>query len=508
MAENFYTILTSIGKSKLANSTVLGSKVNLKTLQVGDGNGAYHEPSEDQTSLINKIWESDISSISVDEANSNWIVIQTIIPATDGGFYIREAGIFDEEGDLIAVSKVSETYKPVISEGSAKDISISIVLEISNVDNITLKIDPNVVVATKNDIEVLESEIENFNTQLSEKADKDLTLQTNLNSDKIDGYDAGNASGNIPVSNGKLNTNLNADKVDGYDVGTNAGTIPYYDSNGNLPSNELITKGLHSGNLLFNASFKLGKAGWAGFDLSGFNLVNGGNGEGQYVSNATSNSGVCIYSTTKISISAGLNITLSSEMFAGGTKTGNVSTQIIFLASDASTETGNRSVFAANGVGWTRYSTTIVTPANTCYAYVRCVLDGTVSNTNAAWRRIKVEYNSHATAFSDDCVVDTFRYGPYMPLIQSMGNVTGLKIQTGSGSATVSTASSGVYVSVSFPTTFSSTPLVYATPATANAGGNYYYTLMAQSATTTGFTLYFNCGTPTTVWFNWIAIGS
>lgn len=172
MADKFYTILTSIGKNKLANSVVLGNKVNLKTLKVGDGNGTYHEPSENQTTLINKVWEGNINSISVDESNSNWIVIETIIPATDGGFFIREAGIFDEAGDLIAVSKISETYKPVISEGSMKDVSIKIILEVSNVDSIELKIDPNVTVATKKDIETLESKIENTNTQLSDLSNK------------------------------------------------------------------------------------------------------------------------------------------------------------------------------------------------------------------------------------------------------------------------------------------------------------------------------------------------
>ncbi len=180
MAENFYTILTAVGKSKLANSAVLGNKVNLKTLQAGDGSGIYHEPSENQTSLVNKVWEGEISSISVDETNSNWIVMQTIIPATDGGFFIREAGIFDEDGDLIAVSKISETYKPVISEGSSKDVCIKIVMEVSNVDNITLKIDSNIVVATKNDIEVLESKIENINTQLAEKANDTDNSRTTI----------------------------------------------------------------------------------------------------------------------------------------------------------------------------------------------------------------------------------------------------------------------------------------------------------------------------------------
>lgn len=169
MAENFYTILTSIGKAKLANSAVLGSKVNFKTLKVGDGKGNYYEPSESQTSLVNEVWSGNISSISVDEKNSNWIVTETVIPAAIGGFFIREAGIFDEAGDLIAISKLSETYKPVVAEGSIKDLCIKIILEVSNVKSVTLKIDPTVIVATRKDIEVLEAKIAEVNVQLGEK---------------------------------------------------------------------------------------------------------------------------------------------------------------------------------------------------------------------------------------------------------------------------------------------------------------------------------------------------
>jgi DUF971 family protein len=165
LAENFYTILTATGKAKLANSAVLGSKVNFKTLKVGDGKGAYYEPSENQTSLVNQVWSGNISSISVDESNPNWIVIETIIPAAIGGFFIREAGIFDEAGDLIAISKLSETYKPVVTEGSIKDLCIKIILEVSNVESVTLKIDPTIILAKKSDVEELRSEI---NTQLSD----------------------------------------------------------------------------------------------------------------------------------------------------------------------------------------------------------------------------------------------------------------------------------------------------------------------------------------------------
>jgi hypothetical protein len=172
LAENFYTILTATGKAKLANSAVLGSKVNFKTLKVGDGKGTYYQPSENQTSLVNQVWSGNVSSISVDENNPNWIVIETLIPATIGGFFIREAGIFDEDDDLIAISKLSETYKPVVSEGSIKDLCIKIILEVSNVESVTLKIDPTVIVATKKDILVIESEIKGINELLPNLATK------------------------------------------------------------------------------------------------------------------------------------------------------------------------------------------------------------------------------------------------------------------------------------------------------------------------------------------------
>ena len=159
MAENFYTILTATGKAKLANSAVLGSKVNFKTLKVGDGKGSYYEPSENQTSLVRQVWSGSIGSISVDENNPNWIVIETLIPAASGGFFIREAGIFDEDDDLIAISKISETYKPLVEEGSIKDLCIKIILEVSNVDSVNLKIDPAIILAKKSEVEELRAEI-------------------------------------------------------------------------------------------------------------------------------------------------------------------------------------------------------------------------------------------------------------------------------------------------------------------------------------------------------------
>lgn len=165
MAEQFYTILTAIGKARIANATALGNKVNFTTLKIGDSNGKYYNPTETQEDLINPVWQGNINSINVDENNPSWIVIEVIIPSNIGGFTIREAGIFDDEGDLIAIGKYPETYKPKAEDGSTKDLIIKMILEVTNVESVTLKVDPTVILATKKDIEVLENKIDSITAQ-------------------------------------------------------------------------------------------------------------------------------------------------------------------------------------------------------------------------------------------------------------------------------------------------------------------------------------------------------
>lgn len=153
MAEQFYTILTNEGKAKIANCNALGTKVNFTKFKVGDGAGAYYNPTEDMTELKNIVYEGNIGSISIDSDNPNWIILEFIIPGNVGGFTIREAGIYDDSGALLAIGKYPETYKPVLQDGSLKDLSIKMIIEVSNTASVTLKIDPTVVLATQKDIE-------------------------------------------------------------------------------------------------------------------------------------------------------------------------------------------------------------------------------------------------------------------------------------------------------------------------------------------------------------------
>lgn len=149
MAENFYTVVTNTGKAKIANSQVTGVKVDLTQMAVGDGNGAYYNPTETQTALRKEFWRGNIGSIEIDSNNPNWIIIETVIPADAGGFFVREVGLFDTAGDLIAIGKYPETYKPVLTEGSAKDLYIRMIIEVTNASAVTLKIDPAVTIASR-----------------------------------------------------------------------------------------------------------------------------------------------------------------------------------------------------------------------------------------------------------------------------------------------------------------------------------------------------------------------
>jgi phage-related tail fiber protein len=165
MAETFYTLLTTIGQSQFANSSALGTKINFKTLKVGDGNGSYYNPTETQTDLVNTKWTGNINSVSIDSDNPNWIVLETMVPSDVGGFTIREYGAFDDNGNMLAISKCAETYKPIISDGSTKELLIKMVLAVTNTENVTLKIDPTIIFAKKSDVDQLRTDI---NSQLFE----------------------------------------------------------------------------------------------------------------------------------------------------------------------------------------------------------------------------------------------------------------------------------------------------------------------------------------------------
>lgn len=149
MAATYYIILTDVGAAKIAASQSGGPAVTLSTIRVGDSNGVYYEPTSAMTALVNQVWSGAISTLTPDTLDPTIFTAETVIPATDGGFFIREAGLFDAAGDMIAIGKYPLIEKTVVSSGAGGDVAIRFLIKVSSTANVTLTIDPSVVYATR-----------------------------------------------------------------------------------------------------------------------------------------------------------------------------------------------------------------------------------------------------------------------------------------------------------------------------------------------------------------------
>ncbi|EKP3240725.1 phage tail protein [Escherichia coli] len=157
----FKTIITTAGAEKLAASASDGGKkVTPAIMAVGDGGGTLPDPDAKQTALINEVWRHDLNRVFIDNTSKNTVVAELIIPAETGGFWMRELGLYDDEGTLIAVANMAESYKPRIAEGTGRSQICRMVIAVSNIDTISLTVDSTVVTATKEYVDNLLEEHE------------------------------------------------------------------------------------------------------------------------------------------------------------------------------------------------------------------------------------------------------------------------------------------------------------------------------------------------------------
>ncbi|WP_414165201.1 phage tail protein [Superficieibacter sp. BNK-5] len=149
MASEFFTILTTAGKSKIAAALAEQKQICLQTMVVGDGNGKYVEPQESQTKVVHEVWRGQLNTLKIAPDNPAWVIAEAVLPEAVGGWYIREVGLLDVDGTLIAIGKFPETYKPLLPAGASKQIVIRAVMEVTNAAAVTLMVDPSIVLATR-----------------------------------------------------------------------------------------------------------------------------------------------------------------------------------------------------------------------------------------------------------------------------------------------------------------------------------------------------------------------
>ena len=189
MSTKFKTVITTAGAAKLAAATVPGGKkVNLSAMAVGDGNGQLPVPDAGQTKLVHEVWRHALNKVSVDNKNKNYIVAELVVPPEVGGFWMRELGLYDDAGTLIAVSNMAESYKPELAEGSGRAQTCRMVIILSNVASVELSIDASTVMATQDYVDDKIAEHEQSrrhpDATLTEKGFTQLSSATNSTSEK------------------------------------------------------------------------------------------------------------------------------------------------------------------------------------------------------------------------------------------------------------------------------------------------------------------------------------
>ncbi|WP_235319681.1 phage tail protein [Pectobacterium fontis] len=219
MSATYFALLTNIGAAKLANATTLGSRLNITRMAVGDGGGVLPTPNPAQTTLINEKRRAALNNLSIDPKNPSQIIAEQVIPENEGGWWVREVGLFDDEGNLIAVANCPETYKPLLQQGSGRIQTVRMILIVSSTDAVTLKIDPAVVLATRGYVDDVLAEHEKSRKHpdgtLTAKGFVQLSSATNSESELLAATPKAvkaandNANGRVPVTrkvNGKALT--------------------------------------------------------------------------------------------------------------------------------------------------------------------------------------------------------------------------------------------------------------------------------------------------------------
>lgn len=153
MNQQYYTIVTSAGTARIAKATALGTVVGLTHMAVGDGGGKAVTPSADMVSLKREVYRANVNLLQIDENNRNQIIAELLIPEEEGDFTIREVGLFAADGTLIAVGNLPDNYKPRANSGTASQQVVRMIIQVDNTGAVALKVDPAVVLATREFVE-------------------------------------------------------------------------------------------------------------------------------------------------------------------------------------------------------------------------------------------------------------------------------------------------------------------------------------------------------------------
>lgn len=261
----YITLLTAAGIEKMAGAVASGRPVNFSTMAVGDGGGIQADPSSQPGTLINEVFRAPLNRLVVADDAANVIRAEMIIPPQAGGFWLREAALYDDEGVCLAFAILPPSYKPQLTEGSGRLHSVNLWIAVSSTANVELKADPSVILATVDEVNRAKNEAKDYADGITGQLDRDLkTLISEAVSEAVtdakrDFWEEENPVGTVRFYAKKVNPNtlypwstwvytgenksIRIGKADGSNVGQTGGSDTVTVKRENLPAEKLSVSG-------------------------------------------------------------------------------------------------------------------------------------------------------------------------------------------------------------------------------------------------------------------------
>lgn len=261
MVTKYHAILTNLGAEKFAAAALTGETVGFSHMAVGDGGGAATVPDESQTGLVNEVYRAPLNRLVIADTGANIIRAQMIIMPQIGGFWLREAALYDEVGDCLAVASLPETYKPILAEGAGRLQSVNLYIAVSSTSDVELKADPSVILATVEEVNRARSEAKDYTDEVAGSLDTDIqqAISDAITAAKRDFWEEDNPVGTVKFYAQNVNPNerypwsqwlytgenktIRVGKADGSDVGQAGGSDNVTLQQGNLPAVQIDVSG-------------------------------------------------------------------------------------------------------------------------------------------------------------------------------------------------------------------------------------------------------------------------
>ncbi|HBW1145647.1 TPA: phage tail protein [Klebsiella pneumoniae] len=259
--KKYVAILTRAGIEAMTAATLSGEPVRFKFMAVGDGAGTTPEPDPERVALVNEVWRAELNRVVIADQAANIIRAEMIMLPQVGGFWLREAALYDEDGTCLAVASLPESYKPLLAEGSGRMHAVNLWIAVSNTADVELKADPSVILATVEQVNKAKAEAKDYADKVTGDIDTNIqqAIADAVKSAVRDAWELDNPVGTTRFFNQNLNPNerwpwsewvytgenktIRVAKADGSNVGATGGSDTVTLQQANLPAVQIDVSG-------------------------------------------------------------------------------------------------------------------------------------------------------------------------------------------------------------------------------------------------------------------------